>query len=396
MKERIKRYWKLFDRFITVVLFQLLVAVVLHLYPKFFPYPEMAYTLLDGWFLKGLALLLPLPTFFSTVRMITIFDDELRDKFIEADPKTFRDKWDFLMGQKAFWVKTLLYVAVFLAIPLEISFGMLVEIFLQNTVTTTGHLLVIAAAFPVFFTLQVAARFSAMKYWRAWQEKRAEIYYRGEKPERTYNKSIGGILAAYLLGGLLVGAAVPFLVSILPVLWVVISSRIFLTLVGVVILFFTILYTGRIRRRRAFFKRLRAICKEKGYTLSKPDAPYRSLFSLLAGETFSLRSEEHHYSVKFLCIKKRRVPLVLHPDGHCDFLHIYRLNKVEIWRRTVSYDFDWEGDGQKILLFQPAPGTVCDPSMRPLDNADMVGHHKIFTGTAFLNALERDCVDKNG
>ena len=79
MKETIKRYWKLFERFVAVVVCQLLVAVVLHLYPKFFPYPELAYTLLNGWFLKGLALFLPLPAFFSVVRIITIFDDELRD-----------------------------------------------------------------------------------------------------------------------------------------------------------------------------------------------------------------------------------------------------------------------------------------------------------------------------
>ncbi|MBO5797024.1 MAG: hypothetical protein J6R77_01605, partial [Clostridia bacterium] len=392
MKETIKRYWRITDRFLTVVLCHILVAVALHLYPKFFPYPELAYTLLDGWYLKLLALLLPLPAFYSVVRITTIFDDELRDRFVEEDPKTFRGKWGFLIGQKAFWIKTLLYIAIFAVVPPELGFGVLAEVFWQNTVTTTGHLLVLAGAFPVFFALQVAARLSAMNYWRAWQRKEAVIYHPGEKVGRAYNKSVLSILSAYILGGLLLGAAIPLLISIWPFLWAVISSRAFITLVVGVLVFFIILYTSRIRRRRVFFKRLRAVCKEKGYTLSKPDAPYRSLFSMLAGETFSLRSEEHRYSCKFLCIKKRRVPLVLHPDGHCDFLHIYRAGKAEIWRRTVSYDFDWEGEGQKILLLQPVPNQVYDPAMQLMDNSDLVGHHKIFTGTAFLNALERDCV----
>ena len=35
-----------------------------------------------------------------------------------------------------------------------------------------------------------------------------------------------------------------------------------------------------------------------------------------------------------------------------------------------------------------------DGSVTTLDNGDVIGGYKIFTGSGFLNALERNCIDR--
>lgn len=394
--KKAKEIWRSISRFSDVLLGHVLIMQFLYLYPLFGPYPEYAYALLNGKYTAYLCLVLLLPCLFSLVRIVTVFDDPLRDRFFDADPKCFGEKLNFLFRQSRFWVEVGVYAAIVLAVPLKLTYAVLADVFLQNTVTLGGKLLVVLGAFPLFFAVNVMARLSAMKYWRAWQRREAEIYYKQEKPSRTYLRTLFPIVLAYALGGMIVGMGIPYLLGILPFLLGVLTSKVAIFVAVVIVLFFTIVYIKRVNKRRAFLKRLAVICREKGYEVSTIECPYRSLFALLEGDNFTVYTDKTSYSCKFFRIRWRITPLVFHPDGHCDFLHIYRLGGAELYRRLESYEYGWEAEGQKIVILQPAPTKVCDPKMGLLDNGDIVGEYKIFTGTAFLNALERECVDRYG
>ena len=122
--------------------------------------------------------------------------------------------------------------------------------------------------------------------------------------------------------------------------------------------------------------------------------PYRSLFALYDGENLRLNANGRVYSVKFLSGKSRRKPLVLHEDGVCEFLTVVRFARAEVTRLSRAYEFAWESEGYKVLLLDPVPYKVMNVRGEELDNGSVVGEYKIFTGTAFLNALERACVER--
>ncbi|MBQ8441585.1 MAG: hypothetical protein IJX19_13055, partial [Clostridia bacterium] len=112
---------------------------------------------------------------------------------------------------------------------------------------------------------------------------------------------------------------------------------------------------------------------------------------------------------------KKTNKIYLLPDGTCErarLLHIpaprvirkggfIQANTMdmnegrEAFRIVSTFDYRFEADGEKVLLFNPVPKflykKVEDGTSRPLDNGETVGEYKIYAANAFLRALERDC-----
>lgn len=395
-REDVKRIWKACSRFWDVFLAHVLLSQLLYFFPKYGPYQEFTGAILNGHLGTVICLVLMAPLLFSLVRITTIFDDPLRQKLFVCHPQPprFREKLVFLVRQRQFWVEIAVFAALLLLLPLKWTYAVLLDVCLQGNPTFGGKLLLLLALFPLFFLLNIAARLSAMKYWNAYRQKKAAIYYKNEKPQKTYRRSLTPILIAYGLGGIGLGMLIPFFLGYLPFLLGVLTSKVMLVIVALILLEEGIRYGRALAKRRVFVKRLARVCAEKGYELSKLHCPYRSVFAIYAEESFALSNGDKRYSCKLISGTQKSVPLVLRPDGVCEFLHIFRLARVEVYRHVKAYEFAWEAEGKKFLILNPVPRKVCDSRMNQLDNGDVVGEYKIFTGTAFLNALERDCVER--
>ena len=67
----------------------------------------------------------------------------------------------------------------------------------------------------------------------------------------------------------------------------------------------------------------------------------------------------------------------------------------EMFRSVSTFDYRFDAEGEKILLFNPVPTFLFrkaeDETSCPLDNGETVGEYKVFSGNGFLRALERDC-----
>ena len=96
-----------------------------------------------------------------------------------------------------------------------------------------------------------------------------------------------------------------------------------------------------------------------------------------------------------------RVPRLLHLNmygarGFSDDANQERT--LEFFNHVSVSDYTFEADGIKVVILNPVARRVYVEStngkLAPIDNGDLVGDYKFFTGNAFLRALERDCADK--
>ena len=71
--------------------------------------------------------------------------------------------------------------------------------------------------------------------------------------------------------------------------------------------------------------------------------------------------------------------------------------RLEAARIDTYINYSFESENQKVLILNPAPWRIHvyhGGVSRELDVADSVCGYKIFSGSSFLNALERDCIER--
>jgi hypothetical protein len=255
-----------------------------------------------------------------------------------------------------------------------------------------------------------------------WQEE--------EIAQRPVNDN--GPTAPALKTGALYFLCLLFIPPVISVLLLALSflASVSLSLVGVAILSVVLLcvllrYLRALRIRRKFLRNLRERCKKCGFSLSRVNRPYRSVFRLKDECSFTVEANKKTYSCKLLAGLARGNAMSLSPDGIAHVIHVWGLRilpgrralasaeflggrshapggnrwhqKLEILRYTTRTDFSFEGEGQRILIVNPVPFALfagTEACATPIDNGADVGPYKIFAGTAFLNALERDCIEK--
>ena len=374
-------------------------AQVLYYAPYFFSREFFIGDPMPERYIAVTALALMLPAFHSLLRTELIYDKTLSERFRALDPPPTRrrDRLAFWLRQRRFWGAAALFAGLFLLCPPGF-YTALRETFLPAEIHFVDRLLLLAGVFPAGLLLGLWAALSACDCWCAEAEGRlplpdAPIGKRSRSKRGGKNAAIASLTLFYLAASIAVNILIVVLPGFLPFLRELARTKAVIVCVAVLVLLWAARYVRVLVRRRAFFRRLRTVCAANGYTCSRPVHPYLSVFTMFDGETFSLTRGERVYSCKFLCVKPRRIPLLLRPDGICEFLYIRTFAHVELFRRVKAYAFGWKATGKKFLLLVPAPRRVCD-LQGETDNGGTVGDCKIFTGTAFLNALERDCAER--
>ena len=209
-----------------------------------------------------------------------------------------------------------------------------------------------------------------------------------------------GLVILYCIGGLGLFLFAPIFLSIWNILRAIGALRWWLPfalLGGVILAFWLVFWLRAIRIRHLFFKNLRRLCRDYGFRITHVHRAYRSLLFHHAGPNLRIYANDKAYDVKLFSTLRRHWELFFDEHGTVRCTHALRFRRVEFLRFTTEQDFSFESDAVKICLVVPVPKTIYagnDKWHRPIDTGMAVGGYRIFSSTGLLNALARDCVER--
>ncbi len=209
------------------------------------------------------------------------------------------------------------------------------------------------------------------------------------------------LLAIYGFGGFALTFFAPALISLWLVLEALGNVRPLLpvALIALAIAAVSLFHVLRALRIRArFFKSLKRVCREYGFTYTKPRRPYASLFRLKDEVSFTLYANGKAYDCKLFASVRRHCPLFFHEDGVLHCTHSLRFRRVEYLCWSTRHDFSFESEHEKVCIVSPVPATVYagdERWHRPIDTGMAVGGYRIFSSTGFIGALTRDCIERD-
>ena len=169
----------------------------------------------------------------------------------------------------------------------------------------------------------------------------------------------------------------------------------FLSVIGIIFLF---LNAMRIQKRKKFISNLKRISAQSGYTLSKIEKPYVSIFKNTKGASFTVKAHQKTYQCKLISGKRKGVPIIFSNRGFLLFKRIIRMGKTELFSIYSKYDYSFESNTKKCLIITCIPANCYfkdeNGRMRKIDTGEKIGEYTVFSASGFLGALERDCLDR--
>ncbi len=391
---KVRRIYKICDRSLGVFILPWVVTLLTYFFTQSNMFLEMGY---DSFAAGGIPLLISgvigMPAFYSMMRLITIYDETLYAHYRTLEDKRFLSKLKFFLTRPRFWWENLAYTVLFWLLPQKAVCGALTEWIFGGRVDLAAKLTLFSMLAPIYFALNLLARNSATAIWKIGKPDVRDERGRPIANDRAYARDMIMACILYPIGGCGLQLIVPQIVVLLPLFGEILASDFTIWLCIFVALFYGIRYGRALLARHKFLKRLHKLTRGN----VKVRFPYRSVFSMRAGESFTVYSKGKEYSCKLISAPKVMIPMWIHSCGAVEFLYIVRFLNIELFRHTKRYDFDYEADCQKILIIQPRPKRVYGAHEGKgwlLDNGDRVGKYRIFTAGAFLNTLERECLDK--
>ncbi len=432
------------NKYLTFWIFQLFIFWA----PIFFTKdPFLGFFVTKGYVILGL--IISLFMFYSLNRLVTVYNDDMTLRFLnEEDCNTISKKIKFILKQKENRFELLAVIIFNLILPLKVTNPSLKWLFIGGEdwlfkAEEAGFGAKVALFFgvgAVAFLLYIVATLSAMKYWATKEKKKLEmISLLSPKEKRSaqkndrkeFDRMFLALMLGYYLGSMLIIFFFPqLLMSISPLLVEVFNVKNVIFIIILALLPFGYRYYRAYRKRKRFIKELKAVCKRKRYILSKLNSPFRSIFKLCEGESFNVRIGERKYSCKIITTLNRGRPLYIAKGGIGAWLIRFKFLSIDLMSYTKSFDFGWKSDCKKVLIINPIPIKLLTPkgdSILPdedtqyyvghggmrglspmmrkitsgqensieLDNGDIIDGYEIYSATAFLNALERDVIDKD-
>ena len=229
---------------------------------------------------------------------------------------------------------------------------------------------------------------------------RAYLRREGRDHPRLLPLRVLGLLFIYGLGGFLLRFALPVLISAVNIAGALHEIRWWIPILILTVFFcgfwgFFLLRALHIRRR--FFKNLKSLCRKNGYEICGKRRLYLSLLRYHDGINFTIHANGKAYDCKLFGAWRRHWELFFDEHGVFRSRHNFRFRRVEFLSYTTVCHFDFKSENHKICLVLPVPKEIRAGNEywhRPIDTGVRVGDYRIFNATGFLNALERDCVEK--
>lgn len=317
---------------------------------------------------------------FSMSRATLLYDKALRESYWKNQPTpTFKCNFLFALSQKGLWIIIGALVVVYLVLPLNWTFKALSDIF-------SGRKFVALAIYlPVLTVLYLLAYISACKHW----SKKRDVNQYSEEEALKLSLLIGIVYAAVPI---LLVYFLPVLTSIGKVLLELVTVELVVAVFVLIVCLILAIILRAYNKRKKCIKELKKVCDENKYVLSEIHAPYSSVFKLCEGENFRVIVKDKVYSCKFIGVRNKYIPLIIHENGALEFVYSTRILNLHT-RKTYCY----ESEHKKILIVNPTPKfvyTFRDGKTVGIDNGENIGDYKFYTASAFLRALEFNALDK--
>ncbi len=421
------------------------------LYPCFLAIWALSMLTMGAFHVKELFVLVAaaiwMPFIFFSVARVFAEGDNAGNAQLSATKKSgFFARARAAICSRIFWIDAGVVLGLFLILPAAAGFYHVDLVLLSGFSDGVSRLLLYALGVPLLFLLMLLARLSA---WQKYEDEapvfaqpqgreksgpdmvmdtmargqwaahsmgasmvmpnddvetisaEGRAWLRREGGKKHFLLQLLGLLLIYIAGGIGLYIVVPTLVSFWAILAKLGSVRWWLPLflVLAVIGGFWAFYALRaLRIRRRFLKNLRKLCAEYGFKIEWMKRRYFSLFRYRSGANFRLRANDKTYDCKFFGAMRRHWDMYFHESGTLKTRRAVRLRRVEMFCFTSVYDFAFESEHVKVCIVAPVPKVISagnDRWNRPIDTGTKVGDYRIFSSTGFLNALRRDCVEKD-
>ncbi len=422
-------------RFLAVVLYNVLVSQALYLIPYMmhedivFGHYIPKHMLIIGIFASFFA-------FYSITRLVQAYNEPLKNEYLDSSvpKKTAIDKIRFFLSVKRLRICAIIFAAIYYIIPTKaLHYGICTCVLGEGSAFLHRFALKTALV-AIFLILAICATLTAVKSW----EKEGRLSESESRKERKeYSRLIIVTPIAYIVGGVGLGFFFPYLAAFV---YLLMNVKALIALVLLIVIPIIFKYLRALRIRHSFIKKLRKLMHNKKCRITKIKYPYRSAFNVYKGESFTLSVNGKRYSCKLIGAPKKNMPFALLPNGYGTFVKIFRFFKIEVYSYNKNFRYGYESDLPKILIINPiskflyttegvlgerdnserdmhiyttgstrnnanlkrirmlngeeAEFTINGGKTARLDNGDRVGDFKIFSATGFLNAIDRDCLDR--
>ena len=336
-------------------------------------------------------------SYYSLFKQGVKYDLQAKAKYFEAENQNLFTALKIAFSEPYLWIVSAATAAEFFLFEIN-SFAI---VFNNGSTSLLSRLKIAGVCLPVFVLLGVIASVTASKDWKK------DGVSNKKYTTSAYYEQAAIAAVAYIMGGTVLVFIFPYISGLTGIFKglaeaVTVNGIItVLCIIAALVLLPPLFRTIRgISKRRGFIKQLRVACSRKGYELSEIKVPIKSLFQPYCGESFTVKTDKKTYSCKLLCSLKKNVPMVLHEDGKGEHIHIISIGKkgarLEIFRYVKTFNFGYESEHDKVLIVVPVSkfmqtnraGKIFD-----VDNGEVIGSYKMFAGTGFINALERECID---
>jgi hypothetical protein len=330
--------------------------------------------------------------FYSLCRLETIYHEEAMLRYAETPSQNALGRLVCLAKEKDFWIPLGLIALLYAALPMKWTFAAFHGWLMGGEETLASKWQAMLLLLPLVVAVSFLGRLAGAKQWHRLKFELTPFR------EKVRNRAISRWMVAYLLGGaVLLNFVIPFLASYILGFLSILSSYAITWVVILLVGFYAFRWLRVFLARRRLLKRLLKLTR---MDIKDVKNPYRSLLYFKEGEAdFTVESKGKTYSCKLLCAHKPLAPLYIESEGTYRFVHRIRLAQLEFFRYETEGNFTFEAEGEKVLIVNPVPRKVFGRHLEKewlLDNGDKVGSYRVFTAGAFLNALERDCLDRIG
>ncbi len=335
--------------------------------------------------------------YYSAFKQGAKFDTEARNKYFSAENRNIFTALSIAFTRPYLWIVSAATALCYFAIPMRA----VTSVLCGGQRDIVSLLIMLCICFALFVILGALATVTASVDWK--KDGENQKHYTSS----AYYEQAAIIAVVYTLGGTVLIYIFPYVSGITGIFKGLAEAVTVNGLITVLCIIAAIIVLPPLFRalratakRKAFIKQLKTACSRKGYELSEIKVPFKSLFQPYKGESFTIKTDKKTYSCKLLCSLKKSVPMVLHEDGRGEHIHTISIGKkgarIEIFRYVKAFDFDYESEHDKILIIVPVSkfmqtnkaGKIFD-----VDNGEEIGKYKMFAGTGFINALERECID---
>lgn len=334
--------------------------------------------------------LLTVLVMYSSVHAFAVSDGEYCTRhFARLKGEGKKDLYHILKSPE-FYIQIATVLVMSLVIPVNFGLEAVFNFFGFNSESAAlWQKLLLSLAVTELFAL-----FTAIAYKRVISEWRSKEKRIGKKMYESLIGSLAAVILPYSVSSLILSVVISVLSN---AIMLVAHYKVFLPVIIAIAALTAVLMSYRYVRafikRRSFLKRLKKVASEAEAKISPPSKVYSSVIFKKDGYNFSLWQKGRRYDCKLICGLYKTAPMSIEKGGIYETDHRVKIRNIELFHyiSTAYYSFDSEGD--KILILLPTPHTVFADGAQA-DVGSNVEGYKIYTASSFLNAVERNCLDK--